>query len=141
MNRKGARVARDITRRKSRIEQVGRYVVLSAIQVHQELGPGLLESAYQTCLAYELRSSGLRVVCERKLPVTYCGMLIDVGYRVDMLVEDFIVIENKAVEQILPIHQAQLLTYLRISGHKLGYLLNWNVSLMKRGIKRMVLDL
>lgn len=115
--------------------------MLSAIRVHQELGPGLLESAYQTCLAYELRSSGFRVVCERKLPVTYGGVLIDVGYRVDMLVEDFIVIENKAVERILPIHEAQLLTYLRISGHKLGYLLNWHVSLMKHGIKRMVLDL
>ena len=137
MNREDAKIAK--VRRE--IERVGGIVVDSAIQVHRALGPGLLESAYQACLAYELRLAGLDVRCEERLPVKYGTVLIDVGYRMDMLVEDLVVIENKSVEQLLPIHKAQLLTYLKISGHRLGYLLNWRVGLMKHGIKRMVLDL
>jgi len=120
------------------IEEMARIIVDSAIKVHRALGPGLLESAYQNCLAYELRKRGLRVDCEVTLPIVYDGQQIDAGYRVDMIVEDCIIIENKAVDQILPIHQAQLLTYLKLRDCRLGFMLNWNVRLMKDGIKRMV---
>jgi GxxExxY protein len=123
------------------IEDVAHIIVDSAIKVHRALGPGLLESAYQACLAYELRAAGLRVKCEVPLPVQYGEIRIDAGYRIDMLVSDCIVIENKAVERILPIHAAQLLTYLRLSDRRLGFLLNWHVRLMKQGIKRYVNNL
>ena len=123
------------------IEQVAREIVDSAVTVHRALGPGLLESAYQQCLAHELRKRGLRVVCEVTLPVIYDGLEIDAGYRIDMLVEGSVIIENKAVDELLPIHQAQLLTYLKLRDCRLGFLLNWNVPLMKRGIKRMVNNL
>ena len=120
------------------MEETARVIVDSAIKVHRALGPGLLESAYQQCLAYELRKRGLQVDCEVTLPIVYDGQQIDVGYRVDMLVENCIIIENKAVDQILAIHQAQLLTYLKLRDGRLGFLLNWNVKLMRDGIKRMV---
>ena len=110
----------------------------SAIKVHRALGPGLLESAYQQCLTYELRKRGLRADTEVLLPIVYDGQQIDAGYRVDMLIEDCIIVENKSVDQILPIHQAQLLTYLKLRDCRLGFILNWNVRLMKDGIKRMV---
>ena len=121
-----------------RIEDVGSEIVDSAIAVHRALGPGLLESAYQVCLAHELGIRGLRVACEHPLPLTYNGLQIDAGYRVDMLVEECVIVENKAVARVLPIHEAQLLTYLRLSGCWLGYLLNWNTVRMKDGIRRMV---
>ncbi len=120
------------------IEEVGRVVVDAAVKVHKALGPGLLESAYQACLAHELRKRGLRVECEVVLPVEYDSVRIDAGYRVDMIVEGVIIIENKTVEKILPVHEAQLLTYLKLRGCHLGFILNWNVALMKEGIKRMV---
>ena len=120
------------------LERVAAMIVDSAIKVHRTLGPGLLESVYQQCLAYELRSGGAKVLCEVWLPIRYGEIEIDGGYRLDMLVADQIVVENKAVEKILPIHDAQLLTYLKLTDHKLGFLLNWNVPLMKQGIKRMV---
>jgi GxxExxY protein len=120
------------------IEEVGKIIVDKAIHVHRQLGPGLLESVYQSCLAYELTKRGLKVDCEVTLPVVYDGHTIDCGYRIDMLVEDCVIIENKAVEQIHDIHEAQLLTYLRLSGCWLGYLLNWNTTKMKDGIRRMV---
>ena len=120
------------------IEETARTIVDAAIKVHRALGPGLLESAYQACLAYELRKRGLRVECELVLPVVYDGQQIDAGYRIDMLVESCIIIENKTVDQLLPIHEAQLLTYLKLRDCRLGFLLNWNVTLMKYGIKRMV---
>ena len=123
------------------IEQVAREIVDSAVKVHRALGPGLLESAYQQCLAHELRKRELQVVCEVTLPVNYDGLEIDAGYRIDMLVEGSVIIENKAVDELLPIHQAQLLTYLKLHNCRLGFLLNWNVPLMKRGIKRMVNNL
>ena len=113
----------------------------AAIKVHRALGPGLLESAYQKCLAYELHKRGLRVECEVLQPVIYEDVRIDAGYRIDMLVEDCVIIENKTVEKLLPIHQAQLLTYLKLRDCRLGFLLNWNVPLMKQGIKRMVNNL
>lgn len=120
------------------LEEIGSTILGAAINVHSHLGPGLLESAYQRCLCYELQSKGLEVLCEAPLPLRYREMCIDVGYRIDMLVEDCIIIENKCVEKIAPVHEAQLLTYLRLQGCRLGYLLNWNVVLMKDGIKRMV---
>jgi GxxExxY protein len=123
------------------IEEVARQIVDAAIKVHRALGPGLLESAYQKCLAYELRQRGLRVECEVLQPVIYEDVRIDAGYRIDMLVEDCVIIENKTVEKLLPIHQAQLLTYLKLRDCRLGFLLNWNVPLMKQGIKRMVNNL
>jgi len=120
------------------IEELGNVIIGAAIRVHRVLGPGLLESAYQKCLDYELRKTGLRVDCELVLPVQYEKVLIDAGYRIDMLIEELIIIENKTVERILPIHEAQLLTYLKMKQCRLGYLLNWNVPVMKDGIKRMI---
>ena len=120
------------------VEQVAQQIVDAAIKVHRALGPGLLESAYQACMAYELRTRGLRVDCEMQLPVVYEGVQIDAGYRIDMLVEDSVIVENKVVEKLLPVHQAQLLSYLKLRRCHLGFLLNWNVPLMKQGIKRMV---
>jgi len=123
------------------IETIGKDIVDAAIKVHRALGPGLLESAYQHCLAYELRQRGRRVECEVLQPVLYNGQRIDAGYRIDMLVDDTVVVENKTVEQLLPIHEAQLLTYLKLRDCRLGFLLNWNVVLMKNGIERMVNNL
>ena len=120
------------------IEAVGRKIIGAAIEVHRHLGPGLLESAYQSALEWELRHQGLKVECEKLLPVRYKDVDLDAGYRLDMLVEDLIVIENKAVRQLDPVHEAQLITYLKLSGCRLGYLINWNVPLLKEGIKRIV---
>jgi GxxExxY protein len=120
------------------IEAVGKEIVNAAVKVHRALGPGLLESAYQQCLTYELRKRGLHVDCEVLLPVVYDGQEIDAGYRIDMLVEEMVIVENKVVSILLPIHEAQMLTYLKLQDCRLGFLLNWNVTLMKQGIKRMV---
>jgi len=123
------------------IEEVATIIVDAAIKVHRALGPGLLESAYQHCLAHELRKRGLHVETEVAQPVMYDGERIDVGYRLDMLVENAIIIENKTVEGIAPIHEAQLLTYLKLRQCRLGFLLNWNVPLMKQGIHRKIMTL
>ena len=120
------------------VEEIGRNIVHSAIKVHKALGPGLLESVYQKCLAYELEKSGLQVKCEFPLPVEYETIKIDAGFRADMIVDDAVIIENKTVDKIAPIHEAQLLTYLKLTNLNLGFLLNWNVPLMKDGIKRIV---
>src|SRR5512135_2689840 len=119
------------------IEEVAKIIVDSAIKVHRTLGPGLLESAYHDYLAYELRKRGLKVESQVALPLVYDGHQIGDGYRIDLLVEDCVIIENKTVEQLLPVHEAQLLTYLKLKKCQLGFLLNWNVALMKHGIKRM----
>jgi len=124
-----------------KIEYVAKAIVDAAIKVHRALGPGLLESAYQQCLAYELRKRGLQVECEVLLPILYDGQRIDAGYRIDMLVENCIVIENKTVDFLLPIHEAQLLTHLKLRDCRLGFLLNWNARPMKTGIRRMVNNL
>ncbi len=121
-----------------KIEKAASQIVDSAIKVHAALGPGLLESTYQRCLAYELRKRGLRTDSEIRLPIQYDGITIESGYRIDLLVAGEIIVENKAVDQILPIHQAQLLTYLKLSGCSLGFLLNWKVRRIKDGIRRMV---
>jgi GxxExxY protein len=123
------------------IEEIGRQIVDAVIKVHRALGPGLLESTYQACLTHELRKRGLKVECEIPQPVVYDGLQIETGYRLDMLIEDQVIIENKAVEVLLPIHEAQLLTYLRLRDCRLGYLINWHVPLIKHGLKRMVNNL
>ena len=123
------------------IEEIGKNIVHCAIKVHRTLGPGLLEYVYQKCLAYELEKIGLAVACEVPLPVKYETVIIDAGFRIDMMVQKAVIIENKTVEKLLPIHEAQLLTYLKLTNFKLGFLLNWNVPLMKDGIKRMVNNL
>ncbi len=120
------------------IEEIATIIADSAIKVHRALGPGLLESAYQQCHVYELRKRGLKVETEVVLPISYDGQQIDAGYRIDEWVEDSIIVENKSVDKTLPVHEAQLLTYLKLRRCKIGFLLNWNVPLMKQGIKRMV---
>ena len=119
------------------IEVVAKDIVDAAFKVHKEFGPGLLESAYQQRHAYELRKRGRKVLTEVTLPITYDGQQIDAGYRIDMIVDDLIVIENKTVETILPIHTAQLITYLKLKDCRLGFLINWNVKLIKNGIVRI----
>lgn len=123
------------------IEAVAKDIVDAAIKVHRALGPGLLESAYQQCHAYELRQRGRKALTEVSLPLNYEGQKIEVGYRIDVLVDDLVIVENKTVESLLPIHEAQLMTYLKLSECKVGLLLNWNVTLMKHGIKRVVMNL
>jgi len=119
------------------IETVATNIVDAAVNIHKILGPGLLESAYQACLAFDLRKRGFHVECEVMLPITYGEYKVDAGYRIDMIVNDLILIENKCVGRILPIHEAQLLTYLRLGHYQIGFLLNWYVKYMKDGIKRM----
>lgn len=139
MNREDAKSAKE--KDVSGIEDVAEAVVDCAIKVHRTLGPGLLESAYQACLKYELERAGLEVRCEVPLPILYGEVRIEAGYRIDMLVNDMVVIENKTVDRLLPIHTAQLLTYLKLADRRIGFLLNWNVKLMKAGIKRFVNNL
>jgi GxxExxY protein len=112
-------------------------VVDSALAVHRALGPGLLESVYEECLAYELRDRGLTVARQLSLPVTYRGVRIEAGFRIDLVVEDLIILEIKAAERLLSIHEAQLLTYLKLSGKRLGLLINFNVAVIKDGIRRI----
>ena len=119
-------------------EEIGKLVIDSAMKVHSALGPGLLESAYRACLAHELELRGLDVSQEKPLPVLYEGAEISVGYRIDLLLNQKVIVELKAVEKLLPIHAAQLLCYLKLSGCKLGFLINFNVLHLKDGIKRVV---
>ncbi len=113
-------------------------VIGAAIEVHKALGPGLLESAYEECLCHELRERKISFVRQKSLPVTYKGVKLDCGYRLDVVVEDAIVLEVKACSEIEEIHRAQLLTYLKLSGLNVGLLLNFNVPVMKDGIVRVV---
>jgi GxxExxY protein len=120
------------------INAIAKDIVDAAYQVHKQFGPGLLESAYQRCHAYELRKRGHVVLTELKLPILYDGQEFDEGYRIDELVDDLVIIENKSMDEIHPIHMAQLLTYLKLKNIKLGFLINWNVKLIKNGIQRVV---
>ncbi len=113
-------------------------IIDCAVKIHKVLGPGLLESVYQSALAYELRKRALEVAVEQAIPVVYEEVKLDVGFRADLIVERKVVVEVKSIEAIAPIHSKKLLTYLRLSGKKLGLLLNFNVVLMKDGIKRVV---
>lgn len=114
-------------------------IIGCAFKVHSQLGPGLLESTYEVCLEYELGKAGRVVERQKPLPVMYHDVRLDAGYRIDMLVDYQVILELKAVEAIAPIHQAQLMTYLKLSGYGLGLLLNFNVTDMKKGIKRMIM--
>jgi GxxExxY protein len=118
--------------------EIGELVLGCAIKVHSGLGPGILESAYESCLAHELSKTPCVVKRQVTLPLMYDSIRIDAGYRLDMLINDRVVLEIKSVERLLDIHKAQLLSYLKLAKFKLGYILNFNVPLMKRGILRLV---
>jgi GxxExxY protein len=121
------------------IDRVATQVVDAAFKVHSRLGPGLLESVYEVCLAYELTERRLNVKRQIFLPVKYGAIELDAGLRLDLLINDCLIVELKAVESILPVHKAQLLTYLKLSGHRLGLLINFNVPVVKDGISRIIL--
>ena len=119
-------------------EEIGHAIIGAAIRVHSAVGPGLLEGAYETCLLYELEKQDLSVRNQVLIPIRYQDLKIDNGYRLDLLVGNRVVLELKAIETILPVHRAQLLSYLRLGGFRLGYLLNFHVAHMREGIVRIV---
>jgi GxxExxY protein len=119
------------------INRITETIIGACIEIHRELGPGLLESAYLECLCYEISSAGLAFEREKPLPVAYKEVLLDCGYRMDMVVASQVVVELKNVERLAPIHQAQLMTYLKISKLPLGLLINFNVPVLKQGIRRI----
>jgi GxxExxY protein len=121
------------------IEAVGRVAIDSAMKVHMALGPGLLESTYEHCLVYELQRRKIDFKRQLVLPVAYGELKLDAGYRIDLMLADAIIIEIKSVDTLLPIHRAQLLTYMRLSGCRLGFLMNFNVALLRDGLKRLIL--
>lgn len=123
---------------KTEIEKIGKQIVDAAFEVHSELGPGLLESVYEICLVKELKERGLSVERQVKLPVVYKDKILTKEFIIDILVEKFIIIELKAVEMLLPVHEVQTLTYMKLADMKLGYLINFNVPLIKQGIKRKI---
>ena len=120
------------------LNRISGLVIGCAIEVHRVMGPGLLESAYQTCLAWELRNTGVAFAEQVAVPVRYKSLVVPNAYRLDLLVENEVVVEMKSVERIEPIHSAQLLTYLKTNNFRLGLLLNFNVEVMRKGIKRVV---
>jgi len=117
---------------------ISKQIIGCAIEVHKTLGPGLLESAYQTCLMHELQKKGLLVTKEIAMPIIYKDIKLDHGYRIDLLVENKVVVEIKAVESFTNVHLAQVLTYLKLGEYKLGLLINFHTTLLKRGIKRII---
>ena len=127
------------TRRKLILEDLTQEVIGAAIEVHKQLGPGLLESAYEECLCHEFHLGGISFTRQVPLPVEYKGIKLDCGYRIDVMVEDSVVLELKSIEAMLPIHDAQLLTYLRLAQKRVGLLINFNVSVLAKGIVRRVL--
>ena len=137
MNHKGTKTQRDEI--PQQVNRASRVVVDAAFAVHSQLGPGLLESVYETCLAHELQKRGLAVERQVVVPVIYDGIRLDAGLWLDLLVDGSLVIEVKSVDTLLPVHKAQLLTYLKLSGHRLGLLVDFNVPLIKDGIHRVAL--
>jgi len=123
------------------VNAIAETIIGSAIRVHQALGPGLLESAYEACLAFEIAQAGLRVEQQKPLPVVYREAHLDCGYRLDLLVDDRVVVELKSVDQVAPIHKTQLLSYLKLSKCQVGLLININVRVLKDGIHRLVNNL
>jgi GxxExxY protein len=119
-------------------QEISHAIITAAMRVHTELGPGLLESAYTACLQHELRKAGFRSDTQVGLPVVYDGVKLDLGYRIDLLVENLVIVELKSVDAIAPIHHAQIISYLKLSGRSLGLLINFNVAHLKDGIKRFV---
>lgn len=125
---------------KQRLNRITEAIIGAAIEVHKALGPGLLESAYEVCLAFELVERGLKLEQQKPLPVIYREVKLDCGYRLDLLVEQAVIVEVKAVDHLAPIHQAQLLSYLKLSGRRVGLLINFNVKMLKNGVRRLVND-
>lgn len=123
---------------KERLDAITRKIIGAAVSVHRALGPGLLESAYEACLTFELRELGLRVEQQKPLPVVYKGVKLDCGYRLDLVVEGCVIVEVKAVEQLTALHKAQVLSYLKLSGLAVGLLINFHVELLKNGVRRVV---
>ena len=122
----------------NQINKLTETIIGAAIEVHKSLGPGLLESAYESCLAFELIERGLTIEQQKELPVVYKDVKLDCGYRLDLLVEEQVILEIKSVEEIAPIHHAQLLSYLKLSGLRVGLIINFNVNVLKNGIKRII---
>ena len=122
-----------------KFDKLSNQVIGLCLDVHRELGPGLLESTYQQCLSYELSKSSVKFELEKELPVKYKDVVINCGYRIDLLIEKKLILELKCVEKLLPIHEAQILTYMKLSDIKIGLLINFNVMMLKNGIKRFVL--
>lgn len=122
----------------SRLNKLTALIIEAAIAIHRVLGPGLLESAYLTCLIFELKRRGLKVDEQRPVPLDYCGVRLECGYRLDLVVEDLVVVEVKAVEKLGPIHTAQMMTYLRLTDCPAGLLLNFNSPMLKQGVKRIL---
>ena len=139
MNHQDAKTPRSDDNADSRDDLIAREVVDAAFKIHRALGPGLLESVYEACMTIELRKRGLSFATQVALPVTYEGETIEPAFRIDLFVEAKVIVELKAVEKVLPIHEAQLLTYIKLSGCRLGLLINFNSVLIKHGIKRMKL--
>ncbi len=121
-----------------RLNNITEKIISAAINVHRALGPGLLESAYEACMVYDLAQDGVSVEQQKALPVIYRGVKLECGYRMDLVVEKDVVVEIKSIEKLLPIHKAQLMSYLKLSGSKVGLLINFNVELLKTGIQRVV---
>ena len=119
------------------LNEITEAIIGAAIEVHRALGPGLLESAYVTCLVYELRERGFKVLQEVPLPLVYKEVKLDCGYRLDLLVNDAVIVEVKSVERLAPVHEAQLLSYLKLADCKIGLLINFNVKMLKYGVKRL----
>jgi GxxExxY protein len=119
------------------LNEITEKIIGCAIKVHRALGPGLLESTYEVCLIHELNKIGLSVQSQLVLPVVYDGLRLDAGYRIDLLVEDQVIVELKAVDSIHPIHEAQVISYLKLSGKKIGLLINFNVKLLTSGVRRL----
>ena len=122
------------------LNQVTEGIIGAAIEVHRALGPGLLESAYESCLAYEIAQKGLKVEQQKPLPVVYKEVSLDAGYRLDLVIEKSVIVELKAVDTLTPLHKAQLMSYLKLSGLKLGLLINFNVLLLRNGIQRVIMN-
>lgn len=121
-----------------RLNKLTQEIIGIAINVHRELGPGLLESAYEACMLYDLTQVGLQVERQKPLPVVYRGVKLDCGYRLDLLIENEVIVEIKSIEKLLPIHKAQLLSYLKLTGSRVGLLINFNVRVLKNGVQRIV---
>jgi len=122
-----------------KFDELSGKVIRCALEVHKQLGPGLLESAYERCLSYELSCAGMPHITQKELPIAYKGTKLDCGYRADLLVDGSLIVELRALDNLLPIHQAQILTYMKLAGVKTGLLMNFNVARLKDGIKRFVL--
>ncbi len=123
---------------KEKLNKITEAVIGIAINVHRILGPGLLESAYERCMVFDFSQTGLKVEQQKPLPIVYRGVKLECGYRLDLLIEEKVIVEIKAIEELLPIHKAQLLSYLKLSGCKVGLLINFNVKILKDGIQRVV---